>query len=78
MRKIKIVADSSADLIALENVPFGLAPLKIIAGDKEFVDDAQLDVSAMVNWFDGYKGRSQTSCPNPGDWIEAFDDAQEV
>ena len=78
MRKIKIVADSSADLIALENVPFGLAPLKIIAGDKEFVDDARLDVSAMVNWFDGYKGRSQTSCPNPGDWIEAFDDAQEV
>ena len=29
MRTIKIVADSSANLLALENVNFGTAPLKI-------------------------------------------------
>ena len=78
MRKIRIVADSSADIITLEQVPFGLAPLKIIAGEKEFVDDENLDVAGMVTWFDAYKGRSQTSCPNPVDWLEAFEDAQEV
>lgn len=78
MRKIRIVADSSADIITLEQVSFGLAPLKIIAGEKEFVDDENLDVAGMVTWFDAYKGRSQTSCPNPGDWLEAFEDAQEV
>ena len=32
----------------------------------------------MVAWFDSYKGKSKTSCPNPGDWLEAFDDAEEV
>ena len=78
MRKRKIVADSSADITSLEKVPFGLAPLKIIAGEKEFVDDETLDVAEMVTWFDTYSGSSQTSCPNPGDWLEAFDGAQEV
>ncbi len=78
MRNVKIVADSSADIITLEKVPFGLAPLKIIAGEKEFTDDENLDVAGMVEWFDAYKGRSQTSCPNPGDWLEAFGDAEEV
>lgn len=78
MRNVKIVADSSADLLALEGVAFATAPLKIIAGEQEFVDDASLDVDGMVAWFDSYKGRSKTSCPNPGDWIEAFADADEV
>ena len=78
MRNVKIVADSSADLLTLEGVAFACAPLKIITGEKEFVDDARLDVSGMVNWFDSYKGRSKTSCPNPGDWMDAFGGADEV
>ncbi len=74
----KIVADSSADMLAFEGVSFGAAPLKIITDEREFVDDAALDVVDMVNWFDSYKGTSKTSCPNPGDWLEAFDGADEV
>ena len=78
MRKIKIVADSSADLLQLEGMDFAVAPLKIIADGKEFVDDANLDPAEMVAWFDSYKGKSKTSCPNPQDWIDAFDGYQEV
>ena len=78
MRNIKIVADSSADLLALEGVSFATAPLKILAGDREFVDDKNLDVNEMVTWFDSDKGKSKTSCPNPGDWQDAFGDAEEV
>ena len=78
MRTIKIVADSSADVLALEKTAFAAAPLKVITDVREFVDDAQLDVDAMVSWFDSYKGRSKTSCPNPSDWLEAFGDADEV
>lgn len=78
MRSIKIVADSSADLLTLEGVAFATAPLKIVAGEKEFVDDANLDVAGMITWFDSYKGKSKTSCPNPGDWVEAFGGADEV
>lgn len=78
MRKIKIVADSSANVLALQNIDFAVAPLKIIASDQEFVDDAALDAEAMVAWFENYKGKSKTSCPNPADWLEAFADADEV
>ena len=78
MRNRKIVADSSANLMKLEHIPFAAAPLKIIAGDREFVDDETLDLADMVSFFSTYKGRSQTSCPNPDDWLCAFGDADEV
>ena len=78
MRTIKIVADSSANLLKLEQTPFACAPLKIITAEREFVDDADLNVDEMVDFFDSYKEKSQTSCPNPGDWLEAFGDAEDI
>lgn len=78
MRSIKIVADSSANVMGLENVAFASAPLKIITDEREFTDDTSLDVNEMVHWFDSYKGRSRTSCPNPEDWLAAFADADDV
>ncbi len=78
MRNIKIVADSSADVLTREAVPFSAAALKIITDTQEFVDDANLDVTSMISFFDTYKGKSKTSCPNPADWLEAFGDADDV
>lgn len=78
MRKLKIVADSSANLLALQGPDFAVAPLKIIAGEREFVDDRYLNVDEMADFFDSYKGRSKTSCPNPGNWLEAFGDADDI
>ena len=78
MRNIKIVADSSANLMELDHVAFDAAPLKIITADKEFVDNRDLDLDGMLDYFNTYKGRSQTSCPNPGDWLAGFGDAEEV
>lgn len=78
MTNRKIVADSSANLMKLGKVPFAAAPLKIIAGEREFVDDEALDLEDMLAHFSSYKGRSQTSCPNPDDWLRAFGDAEEV
>ena len=78
MRKLRIVADSSCDLLELEGVEFEYAPLKIITAEREFVDNRQLDVGEMVNFFSKYKGRSKTSCPNPSDWLTAFGDAEDV
>ena len=78
MRKIKIVADSSANLLSLPNTAFASAPLKMITDEREFVDNAQLDVSAMLDYFSQYKGKSKTSCPNPGDWVDAMGDADDV
>lgn len=78
MRTVKIVADSSADMLERLGIDFGVAPLKINTDDRDFVDDATLDVHGMVTWFDTYKGKSKTSCPNSGEWLEAFADAEEV
>ena len=78
MRRIKIVADSSANLLQLQKIPFAVAPLKIIADKTEFVDDSALDAGSMVSWFDSYKGKSKTSCPNPSDWLNAFEDYDEI
>lgn len=78
MPSFKIVADSSSDLFEFNDVPFGAAPLKIITAEKEYIDNASLDVSEMVDDLLKYKGKSSTSCPNPEDWIEAFGDADRV
>ena len=78
MRKVKIVADSSANLLKLEHVDFASAPLKIVTSEREFVDDAQLDVNGMTDYFMKYKDASKTSCPSPGDWMEGFGDADDV
>ena len=75
---VKIVADSSADVLSLEKIPFSSAPLKIIADDKEFVDNGNLNVFEMVTFLQNYKGKSSTSCPNAGDWLEAFGDTKYV
>lgn len=78
MRIMKIVADSSANILTLPQIPFASAPLKIITAQREFVDDENLCPEDMVDFFDSYKGKSKTSCPNPGDWLEAFADADDV
>ena len=78
MRKIKIVADSSANIHQLKKVSFASAPLKIIAGEREFVDNCNLNAEEMVDFFDNYKGKSKTSCPNPGDWLDTFTDADDI
>lgn len=78
MRSTKIVADSSANIFTLNTADFAAAPLKVITNEREFIDSPQLDVDEMVAWFDSYKGKSKTSCPNPSDWLEAFGDAEEI
>ncbi len=77
--KFKIVADSSADAINLcSDIPFESVPLKIMADDKEFVDNRELDIKAMVEFLEKYKGKSSTACPGVADYLDAFSDAEYV
>ena len=78
MRKIKIVADSSCDMFELKHTEFETAPMKIITAEREFIDDASLDVDDMANYLYQFKGKSKSSCPNTTDWLEAFGDADEI
>ena len=75
---IKIVVDSSANLLSLEGIPFETVPLKIVNDEREYVDNHQLDVPEMVAELSAYKGKTGTSCPNVGEWLDAFGDAKYV
>lgn len=78
LNSVKIVADSSCDLVSLEGVDFAVAPLKIITDQKEYVDNEQLDVKTMVEEMKAYRGKSSTSCPNATDWLNAFGSAKYI
>lgn len=75
---VKIVADSSANLLTFDGIPYDSVPLKIVAGEREFVDDASLDTGVMLSYLEGYPGKSGTACPSVGEWLEAFGDADHV
>ena len=78
MRKIKIVSDSSSDILSLKGVDYACAPMKIVTAQREFVDTPDLDVDEMTDFLYSYKGQSKSSCPNVNDWLEAFGDADDI
>ncbi|MBQ2244287.1 MAG: DegV family protein [Oscillospiraceae bacterium] len=74
----KLIADSSADLFTLPGIEMVSVPMKIITNEKEYVDDARLDVAAMVADLRTVKGKTGTSCPNMQDWLDAFDGGDRI
>ena len=76
--KMKIVADSSANLLALPDIDFGIVPLHVIVGENDYVDDDKIDLTAMQEDLSSYKGKTSTSSPSPHEWENAFGDADVV
>ena len=76
--RYQIVSDSSSNVFHMEGVNYTTVPMKIIMGEKEFVDTAALDVRGMVDELRAYKGKSGSSCANAQEWLEAFGDADMV
>ena len=77
-----IVSDSSCELRRLENPAPGLAfatvPMKIRVGEREFVDNAALNIDSMMEAMHNYAGASTTACPSPEEWAEKFMQADQV
>lgn len=74
----KLVMDTSGDILSFEGIDFTAVPMKVMAGEREFVDNEQTNVADMVEYFKSYKGKSSTACPSVGEFLEAFGDAQNV
>ena len=72
MNQVRLVADSSCDLLTLCGMDFVSVPLTIRTEREEFRDDAALDVDGMVRALRDTKGRSHSACPNLADWEGAF------
>jgi len=77
-RNIRLVSDSSINLLSFEGFDYAAVPMKVVAGDTEYVDNSALDLPAMLKGLKEYKGKSSTACPSVGEWLEAFGDADEV
>ena len=75
MKKWNIVADSSCDLkegFLADDLYLEVPPLKILVGEKEFVDDENLDINEMMDAMHAYSGASTSACPSVGEFVEAF------
>lgn len=75
---MKIVSDSASNITELDGVKFASVSIRVLTDKKEYVDDSETGVARMVEELSVYKGKSRTSCPAPGDWIEAFGGEDEI
>lgn len=73
----RIVSDSSSNIYSIAGADYTTVPMKVIAA-KEYTDTPELDLQAMVDDLKVHKGKSGSSCPNVGEWLEAFGDADVV
>ena len=77
MKRI-IVSDSSSNIFTIPGAAYTTVPMKIIFGGNEYVDTPQLNLQGMVEDLRQHKGKSGSSCPNAQEWLDAFDDADEI
>lgn len=77
--KWNIITDSSCDIFSkvLENddIHINSVPFVINVGDKEYIDDENLDTLGMLDAMDAYSQASFTACPSSQLWYEQFEKA---
>lgn len=80
--KYKICVDSSSNLVNSyindEKIGFKVIPLTIRVGNKEFVDDDNLNVASMLKEVEETKEQCSSSCPSPSDFLENYQNAEHV
>ena len=76
--KIRVVSDSSSNLFHVDGFDYITVPMKILAGQTEYVDKPGISTRQMVDDLKVFKGKSGSSCPNAGEWLEAFEGADAI
>ena len=80
--KWKIIADSGCDLREIENLApdteYVNVPLIVQVGDKHYIDDASLDIDAMMIEMYQTKDKTASACPSPDAFLEAYKGAENV
>lgn len=80
--KWNIVADSSCDLmkkdVDCEEVGFSIVNFTLRVGDREYIDDEQLDVLQMLDDMEACPTASFSACPSPDAWAEEFKKAEQT
>lgn len=77
--KFKIIVDSSANLvndyIKDKDVLFESIPLSIRIGNKEYIDDDNIDLDEMMNKLEDSNEKASSSCPSPSSFLDAMNGA---
>lgn len=78
-----IVVDSGADMKGLKpefanKIDFTRVPLKLDVGEKEFVDDCNLNIDDFMKEMYAYKGKTGSAAPSPQTWLNAFEKSEYV
>ncbi len=72
--KYKIIIDSSCDLtkeyLQDTGVDFAVVPFVVNVGDKEFIDDQNVDVNELLTALENYDGNPISACPSPQAYID--------
>lgn len=81
--KYGIVVDSSCDMKslkaeAMKQIDFTKVALKLDIGDKEFVDDCNLNIEEFMEEMYAYKGKTGSAAPSPQDWFAAYEKSEYV
>ena len=74
----KFIADSACDLKEFPGVPFETVPLTLSTDDRNFIDDTNLNVHEVIDFFQSHNGKSYTSCPSMQAWLDAFEGYDEI
>ncbi len=74
---MKIVSDSSSNVFHVAGANYTTVPMKVVAGEREFIDTPELDLQEMVTFLQGFKSKSGSSCPNVQEWVDAFGDGED-
>jgi DegV family protein with EDD domain len=76
----KIVGDSSTDLNneLRENLDIDIVPLKILLGEKSFIDVKGFDAIDFINQMINYDGVPKSACPSPQEFIESYKGDKDV
>lgn len=74
-----IVCDSSCDLqptvIQEGRIHLEVVPMRLMVGEKEFIDNAELDAAMLLVEMAAEKAASGTACPSPATFAKAFESA---
>mgnify|MGYP001852101596 CR=1 FL=1 len=80
MKKFQIIVDSASDLdskyVKNKDIGFRVVPLTITIGDKNYVDDDNINVDEMLESLHKFKGKTSTACPSPEAFSKYYTDTE--
>lgn len=74
----KIISDSGANVLHLDDASFENIPLTIHVDGTDYQDDASLSVDEFIEALHQNDGKTSTACPSIAQWQKAFEGADEI